>query len=928
MLNTRMVLAGTALAAILVGCGAGRADGAGRIRVLLMLPSGPRLVGECRDLPAAQARARALKQEGGRAAPVEVVLDDGVYTLTAPLSFTPEDSGTKDAPITYRAAPPGRVTISGGLRITGWRDAGNGVWSAAVPAVRAGNLYFRQLFVNDRRAVPARSPNRGFFYTTGLVRQPEYPPRRADGFYYANGDLTEAMAAYPDTLITAYQSWLAHQYRVKELRPDTRAALMATTMDIVRPRSRYIVENAPSCLDAPGEWHLDRATGVLRYLPLPGEDPRKCTFTAPALPTLVTFRGDPEKGRFVEHLRFRGLTFAHADWTPEGNAIKSAQAHIPNGAAPIETELAAGAVAAIGLRDSSFEECEVVHTGSHAVVLLQGCTGNTLRKCHLHDLGGGGVYILWEAPLGGNRFGWKPRGDYDTVTRNEVDNCFIHDMTHVFRGSVGILLGPCAAYNRVTHNEISHGDYTGISVGWGWTAREDALFQEGNVVEYNHIHHVMNYLLDDGGGIYTPGAQKGARICRNWIHDIHHDPLGHGAKGIYPDEGSAGILFEGNVVHDVGQGFGGNGGHACVVRNNIFAFCEHSGMIGGSRLWAPNRKYNPAPLTFEGNILFCDKAPFADTAFLPGELVSRNNLYWAGDPTDRPGFQDAERTLVGLAAWQRKGFDAGSLLADPLFVNAAKRDLRLRRDSPALRLGFVATDLSRVGLYGAGEWTSLPARMVHAPIRPDAGPDGFEWTYEDEAAGLPPVHSGALAPGPADLKHRIEVTDADAASGRRCLKVVEGSDQGAGYFPFLYYPVGAESGPVRATFRLKMPAATPSALYVSFRDYRNHGGQEFRTGPKIQIDAAGILSTADGKASMPLPRDVWASVEIAFAAGKAAKTFRLTVSLPGQAPRVFPDLPFEPEFMDAGQFYIVSTGPAGGVFLLDDVRVQVGAAGG
>jgi hypothetical protein len=47
--------------------------------------------------------------------------------------------------------------------------------------------------------------------------------------------------------------------------------------------------------------------------------------------------------------------------------------------------------------------------------------------------------------------------------------------------------------------------------------------------------------------------------------------------------------------------------------------------------------------------------------------------------------------------WRARGMDAHSLIADPLFVDPAHDDFRLKPDSPALKLGFEPLDLSKVG---------------------------------------------------------------------------------------------------------------------------------------------------------------------------------------------------------------------------------------
>ena len=59
--------------------------------------------------------------------------------------------------------------------------------------------------------------------------------------------------------------------------------------------------------------------------------------------------------------------------------------------------------------------------------------------------------------------------------------------------------------------------YTGVSVGWMWNPTPTPC--RANLVENNHIHHVMQ-ILSDGGGIYTLGRQPGTVLRGNVIHDV------------------------------------------------------------------------------------------------------------------------------------------------------------------------------------------------------------------------------------------------------------------------------------------------------------------------------------------------------------------------------------------------------------------------
>ena len=96
---------------------------------------------------------------------VVVLIRGGTYPQTQTLVFGPEDSGTEKHSITYAAAPGEKVVLSGGRTITGWKRGAGAIWTAELPEVKAGKWYFRQLFVDGRRAIRARTPNAGQWWT-------------------------------------------------------------------------------------------------------------------------------------------------------------------------------------------------------------------------------------------------------------------------------------------------------------------------------------------------------------------------------------------------------------------------------------------------------------------------------------------------------------------------------------------------------------------------------------------------------------------------------------------------------------------------------------------------------------------------------------------------------------------------------------------
>jgi hypothetical protein len=94
--------------------------------------------------------------------PVTVYVRGGVYTLSAPLVFLPEDSGAAKYPVTYAAYPGEKVVLSGGRTITGWKKAAARgregrpeLWTAHIPGVKAPMASFWQAIPRASSSTPA-----------------------------------------------------------------------------------------------------------------------------------------------------------------------------------------------------------------------------------------------------------------------------------------------------------------------------------------------------------------------------------------------------------------------------------------------------------------------------------------------------------------------------------------------------------------------------------------------------------------------------------------------------------------------------------------------------------------------------------------------------------------------------------------------------
>jgi parallel beta-helix repeat protein len=382
--------------------------------------------------------------------------------------------------------------------------------------------------------------------------------------------------------------------------------------------------------------------------------------------------GDADRGRWVEHVHWQGITFAHTEWYfPEA----SRRGKDVGGFAQAAVEVP-GAVFAEATRYCTFDRCTFTHLGTYALELGRACSHNRIRRCSFSDLGAGGIKMgettLRDAPA-------------DQCQANEVVDCTLRDGGHLFPSAVGIWIGQ-SAHNRIAHCEIADFYYTGISIGWTWGYGRSLA--RGNIVEYNHVHHIgkksdgSGPWLSDMGGIYTLGVQPGTTIRNNLWHDIA--ALRYGGWGIYFDEGSSGILAENNLVYNTTHGgFHQHYGRDNTVQNNIFAW-------GRDHALQATRPEEHIRFRFVRNIVLHRGAQIL-AGNLDFHFVFDHNLYWRVDG-------DAVRFgNLNWEQWQAKGMDRNSIRADPQFRDPARNDFRLAETSPARQLGFQPFSLDQVG---------------------------------------------------------------------------------------------------------------------------------------------------------------------------------------------------------------------------------------
>jgi hypothetical protein len=629
----------------------------------------------------ARARDAVRESKGKENAPINVFLRGGTYFVEQPVRFGPEDSGTKDCPITYSSYPGEKAVISGGKVIAGWTRASSGVWTAEIPEVKRGKRYFRQLFADGQRRCRARLPQDGCY----KVAAPGDPPARA--FQFNPGEINPKWRNLDDVEVVLLQFWTEARLRIKSIDPT--ANMVRFTGDTWRPMNwskGWYLENVFEGLAKPGSWYLDRQSGLLYYRPLPGENVERVEFVAPATEGWVRLEGDYKTGKLVEYLTFRGLAFQYSSWDFDGRLGYSyPQACIEDarfGVAQSQVRVPA-AIYARGARHIRFEDNEMAHTGGWAILLAQGgCQDNVFVGNTMRDLGAGAIRV--GGPVATNDS--DEESGRTRITDNRIDNC-----AKVYLGSAAIIILQSSG-NRVAQNEITGSCQWGISVGWTWNFTPPGNARN-NIIEYNHCHHIRDGTL--GVTLYFLGIQPGTVARNNLVHDVTGNGVGNGfgdGCGIGLDESSTGILIENNVVHHVdglplGFNFSTIGN---IIQNNVFALAGR-GMM--------DRSGDPGKLgqtgVFYRNIFYYngDKGPlFAPKTWSNYDIVLDCNLYY--DVTGKPPrFLD-----FNFEQWKSKGLDCNSIVANPLFVDPEKGNFRLKPESPAFKLGFRPIDLGSVGI--------------------------------------------------------------------------------------------------------------------------------------------------------------------------------------------------------------------------------------
>lgn len=492
-------------------------------------------------------------------------LQEGVYQLNQPITIRPEDNGT-------RIVADGKVTISGGVSISGWKKEGK-CYVADVPDFNGRPLEFRQLWVNGKKAVRARDVND--FEQMFRIRSVD----KANETIYVPAKAVKKIinAKYPEMVL--HEMWCIANLRIKNIKIQGDSAAVTfhqpeSHVHFMHPwpspmvttdghNSAFYLTNAKELLDSESEWYLDARASKLYYIPRKGEDMGSAEVIAPAVETLVQVAGTPDEP--VKDVTFEGITFSYATWmrpSVSGHAPLQAGMYMteayklrpkmdrPNGDHKLDNQGWVGRpAAAVSLNcaeNVSFTKCTFEHNASTGLDYHLYIKGGTVDRCTFRDIGGNGILAGGFSPEG-----FEAHKPYDPADRRiictglNITNNLITDVTNEDWGCVGIGAGFVRDI-RICNNEISDVSYTGISVGWGWNQQPCSM--ANNLISGNLIYNYAKHMYDTAG-IYTLGAQPHSLIEGNVVRDIYTPSYVHDPEHwfyLYTDEGSSGITVRNN----------------------------------------------------------------------------------------------------------------------------------------------------------------------------------------------------------------------------------------------------------------------------------------------------------------------------------------------------------------------------------------------
>ncbi|WP_372936175.1 right-handed parallel beta-helix repeat-containing protein [Mariniphaga sediminis] len=486
--------------------------------------------------------------------PYSILVREGEYYFTRPLTLTEEDNG-----VTIAAYNNEKVRFTGGLsidpdevlRVSGTskrklfpeenrediflihlKDIGITAYGNLHPVgfKRPEKSVWMELFINGEPFHLSRWPNDSSVAIGKIINRGSVAAEGDEGD--TGGTFTYSVTR-PSSWKNPEDIWIAGYFRygwaddaVKLASIDTINQTFTTTLPhrygfgTGKPYNRWYAYNIPEEIDAPGEYYIDRTEGIVYFY-------------------------NPGKIETIEVSVFEDLFIS----------ITGASNITVKG---IDFECTRGvAVEMISTKECLLTDCSFKNIGRYAVTvdyedipLSAGknpvlSKNNGIVNCTVCQTGTGGIKLN-----GGNRNTLESAGNY-------VENSVIHDFNRIAKTyCAGIRISGVG--NRISNNEIFNSPHSAI-----------LLHGNDHLIEYNEIHNVC-LVTDDVGAVYY-GRNPSFRGNVVRFNYFHHLGDVYRTTAVYHDDGACAMEVHGNIFYKAGTipvliG----GGSDNVYTNNIF----------------------------------------------------------------------------------------------------------------------------------------------------------------------------------------------------------------------------------------------------------------------------------------------------------------------------------------------------------------------
>ncbi len=594
-------------------------------------------------LERARDEIRTLRHNNPNPPEGVTVVIEGTFFRKAAFELLGFDGGTDGHPVVYRAGKRGArfvgavavketapVTNAEALSLLG-EEARAHVVQADLKALGITDLSglkpsgqnnstpmnATEIFFGGKRMTLARWPNDGWAKIAAVPGG-----QHGDRFTY-EGDRPARWKNTGDVWLHGYWTydWADNYVQVEAVLPETSEIVTKAPHGAYgyTAGKRFYALNLLEELDAPGEYFIDQARGLLFFwppAPLEQNELLVSTLNAPLIQI-----------HHAANIHIDGLT------------LESSRAT---------------AINAQGSRNIEISDCHIFNTGGDGIV-LSSVTASGVTGCYIHDTGERGINLS-----GGDRATLSPSGNY--VRDNRIER--FSRVVRTYRPGVAV----SGVGNCVEQNEIAHAPHCAI-----------LFFGNDNVIARNHIHDVC-IDTSDAGAIYTGRdlAMRGNVLRENYLHDIGRGDV----NVLYLDDLFCGTMIVQNVVVRGGRGLMVGGGRDNYVLGNVFVDCELGIWLDGRGMGWGQFWFNGKDLTLEKSVTSVNatQPPYAlrypeGVGALSDRPAAALNNHFRGNIT-----VNCKESLnfMGEARKEDNVMEENWFEGDPGFRDAENGDLRLR----------------------------------------------------------------------------------------------------------------------------------------------------------------------------------------------------------------------------------------------------------